>query len=116
DAVALANFDHMAHIVQMQLRRAECLAVAAVDLQIEERGGHPARFHIRRKLRRRFARLNHAAVAQQIEAFAGRVVISANAHEKTLFRKETTEYTENTEKKAGFIFFFPCFPCIPWSP
>ena len=46
DAVPLADRDHLAHRVGRQLGRIEAVAIAPVDLEIEQRRCHPARLDI----------------------------------------------------------------------
>jgi hypothetical protein len=79
DTVATTGGDDEANVLLAQMRRIEANAIAAVDLQIEQRRRNPARFDIYSVFSRTIQARDAALLADEIDSLAGCIMPGANA-------------------------------------
>jgi len=80
DAVTVAHGDDVTDLVHGQFGRVEAVAVAAVDLQIEEGGRDPAGFEVGGFLSRRTHVGYPLGVHADIDQLGGGVILGTDAH------------------------------------
>src|SRR5262249_12597612 len=85
DPVAPARGDHVADRGRRQSFRAEVVAVAAVDLQVEQGRGHPASLVVRAWGRARPDRVNQAARTDDFDRFSSGIMTGPDTDGKFVF-------------------------------
>src|SRR5262249_4543995 len=88
DAVATANGNDVPHALGSQALRIEAVAVAAVDLQIEQRRRDPFGGQVGRRGRGGLDEGDAAGGGDDVDQFAGEVMTSAEAHGESRDRGE----------------------------
>src|SRR5437764_8390509 len=81
-AVVTADADDVTDVVDAKAVRIETATVAAVDLQIEQRRGDPARLDVRAPRPGRPHVTDEAISTEDINDFASRIMTATQAHDR----------------------------------